>query len=106
MDMFMGKNNRRMSVVISRSFLVVDFKILRNLIFINFEEEVRLSLNITIHILCQSLSLLTFELLLKVKSINLLLDKLSNASLDLFQVIMITLIDLRDLSIDSLFLLR
>ena len=95
-----------MSVVISRSFSVVDFKILRNLIFINFEEEVRLSLNITIHILCQSLSLLTFELLLKVKSINLLLDKLSNASLDLFQVIMITLIDLRDLSIDSLFLLR
>jgi hypothetical protein len=50
--------------------------------------------------------LLTFELLLKVKSINLLLDKLSNASLDLFQVIVITLIDLRDLSIDSLFLLR
>jgi hypothetical protein len=50
--------------------------------------------------------LLTLELLLKVKSINLLLDKLSNASLDLFQVIMITLIDLRDLSIDSLFLLR
>lgn len=106
MDMLMRKNNRRMSVVISRSFSVVDFKILRNLIFINFEEKVRLSLNITIHILCQSLSLLTLELLLKVKSVNLLLDKLSNASLDLFQVIMITLIDLRDLSIDSLFLLR
>ena len=106
MDMFMRKNNRRMSMVISWSFLIEDLKILRNLIFINFEEEVRLSLDITIHILWELLSLFTFKLLLEVKSVELLLYKLRNASLDLFQVFMIIFIDLRDLSIDSLFLLR
>ena len=106
MHMFMRENDRRMSMVISGCLSVVDFKILRNLIFINFEEEVRLSLNITIHILCQSLSLLTFELLLKVKSVELLFHQLSNFALDFFEVIMIALIDLRYLSIDSLFLLR
>lgn len=106
MHMFMRENNRRMSVVISGCLSVVDFKILRNLIFINFEEEVRLSLNITIYILCESLPLLLFKLLLKVKSIELLFHQLSNFALDFFEVIMITLIDLRYLSIDSLFLLR
>ena len=106
MDMLVRKNNRRMSMVISWSFLVEDLKILRNLIFINFEEEVRLSLDITIHILWEFLSLFTFKLLLEVKSVELLLYKLRNASLDLFQVFMIIFIDLRDLSIDSLFLLR
>ena len=105
MDMLVRKNNRGMSVVISRSLLVEDLKILRNLIFINFEEEVRLSLDIAIHILWESLSLFALQLLLKVKSIKLLLNKLRNASLNLFQVPMIAFIDLRDLSIDSLFLL-
>ena len=69
MHMFVRENDRRMSVVIPGCLFVEDFKILRNLIFINFEEEVRLSLNITIHILCESLPLLLFKLLLKVKSV-------------------------------------
>ncbi len=69
MHMFMRENDRRMSVVISGCLFIEDFKILRNLIFINFEEEVRLSLNITIYILCESLPLLLFKLLLKVKSV-------------------------------------
>ena len=51
MHMLMWKNNRGMSVVIPWGLFVEDFKILSNLIFINFEEEVRLSLDITVNIL-------------------------------------------------------
>jgi hypothetical protein len=69
MHMLMWKNNRGMSVVIPWGLLVEDFKILSNLIFINFEEEVRLSLDITVHILRESLPFFTFKLLLKSKSI-------------------------------------
>lgn len=69
MHMLMWKNNRGMSVVIPWGLLVEDFKILSNLIFINFEEEVRLSLHIPIHILRESLPFFTFELLLKSKCI-------------------------------------
>jgi hypothetical protein len=69
MHMLMRKNNRGVSVVIPWGLLVEDFKILSNLIFINFEEEVRLSLDITVHILRESLPFFTFKLLLKSKSI-------------------------------------
>jgi len=69
MHMLMRKNNRGMSVVIPWGLLVEDFKILSDLIFINFEEEVRLSLHLTVHILRESLPFFTFELLLKSKSI-------------------------------------
>lgn len=103
--MLVRKNHRWVSVVISRSLLVEDLDVLRNLVFINLKEEVRLSLNISIHILRESFSLLTFKLLLKVKCIKLLLNKLCNATLDLFQVFMVVFIDFWDLSIDSLFLL-
>lgn len=106
MNMFVGKNYRGMSMMISRGSLVEDFKVLRKLILINFEEEVWLGLDIAIHILRESFSLLALKLLLKVKSIKLLLHKLCNAALDLFQVFMVAFFDLRDLSIDSLFLLR
>jgi hypothetical protein len=54
----MRKNNRRMSVVISWSFLVVDFKVLGALVLIDLEEEVRLSLHVAVNVLSKTLSLL------------------------------------------------
>jgi hypothetical protein len=69
MHMLMRKNNRGVSVVIPWGLLVEDFKILSNLIFINFEEEVRLSLHIPVHILREFLPFFTFKLLLKSKCV-------------------------------------
>ena len=69
MHMLMRKNNRGVSVVIPWGLLVEDFKILSNLIFINFEEEVRLSLHVTVHILRESFPFFTFKLLLKSKCV-------------------------------------
>lgn len=94
MHMFMRKDNRRVSVMISRCLFVEDLDIFINLILIHFEKEVRLSLDIAIDILCESLPLLTFELLLKVESIKFLLNKFGNAALDLLKMIMITLLNL------------
>lgn len=50
-NMFVREDNRWVSMMISRGFLVEDFEVLRNLILINFEEEVGLGLDIAIHIL-------------------------------------------------------
>lgn len=104
--MLVRKDHRGVSVVVSRSFPVEDLEVLRNLILINFEEEVRFSLDIAIHVLRESLPLFALKLLLESESIKLLLNKSGNASLDLFEVIMVTVLDFRDLGEDSLLLLR
>jgi len=61
-------------VVITRSLLVVDLKVLGDLVLINLKEEVRLGLHVAVHVLSKALSLFTLKLLLEAESIELLLN--------------------------------
>jgi len=65
MYVLVRKNNRGVTVMVTRSLWVKDLEILRALVFINFEEKVWLCLNLSVNILSKALLLLTLELLLE-----------------------------------------
>ena len=90
--------------MISRGLLVVYFEVFRGLVLIDFEVEVGLGLDIAVDLLSESLLLLELELLLEVQRVNLLLDQGADSVLDLLQVIVVALLDLRDLREDALLL--
>jgi len=100
------KNNWRVAVMVARGLGVKDLEVLRNFVLINLEEEVRLGLDFTVNVWSKALLLFTLKLFLKAKSIQLLLDESGDAVLDLLNVFMIIIIDLANLSKDSLLLLR
>ena len=95
-----------MTVVVARGLGVVHLQVLGSLFLVNLEVEVGLALDLTVDVLGETLLLFTLELLLKVEGIQLLPDKAGNAVLDLLDVLVVAIVDLADLSKDTLLLLR
>ena len=93
-------------MVITWCLLIEDLEISGNLVLINLEEEIRLSLHVTIYVLSKSLSLLTLKLLLKVKGVQFLLYEGGDSALDFLEMFVVVLLDFSNLGIDSFFLLR
>ena len=90
--------------MISGRLLVVYFEIFRGLVLIDFEVEVGLGLDIAVDLLSESLLLLELELLLEIQCVDLLLDQGADSVLDLLEVIVVALLNLRDLREDAFLL--
>lgn len=104
-DVLVGENHGGVSVVISGGLAVDDLDVLGDLVFIDLEEEIGLSLNITIDILSKAVSLFSLELLLEVQGIEFLLHQGADSALDLLEVVVVALLNFGNLSEDALLLL-
>ena len=61
-----------MTVVVARGLGIVHLQVLGGLFLVNLEVEVGLALDLAVDVLCETLLLFLLELLLEMKSIQLL----------------------------------
>lgn len=99
-NVFVWKNHWRVSVSITWSFLVIDLKVLFSLVFVNAEVEVWSGFDFLVDVAGKSLSFFLVESFLELKEINFLSHQLCDLVLDVLQVVMIVILDLRNLSKD------
>lgn len=103
--MLMRECNRGVAVVVSGSLNVLKLQVGLRLILIDLEVEVRLGLDLSEDILANARLLFTLNLLFKSECLELLLYELINSLLNLFQMLVIALVDGCNLGKDALLLL-
>lgn len=91
-DAFVGKDHRRMMMVVTWSLRVEDPQVVVLFVLVNREVEVGLGNSFSVDSLSESLFFFFLELILEVKVIQFLLQQLADLGLDIFQVGMISFV--------------
>jgi|LauGreDrversion4_2_1035121.scaffolds.fasta_scaffold162762_3 hypothetical protein len=85
---------------------IKEFQVSSSLILIILEVEVRLILYLSVNILSEAILLLSLNLFVKTERIKLLFKKSTNSFLDIFNMLVVIVVDGRDAREDTFFLLR